>query len=553
MEVNRLSSDELSYELLVRGATSEGTVDEKRQRLRLFFNLERKGELPVTVGITFNPDDEIAICEGKVSEIEEGLQNFNVDNALNERTKLKTRTLHILHRLNRVMEPRCRDDKARLTTRCVELLELIENSIELLPEPAQGASEPLGPQPGLSANNNQGVEQRSAAEFVHFLEPHISILDRPNEPLRVVEPKNNCEILAQLHGPAPMPNCDVSSPVAQRPNALHELTVSPVRQVVGHLTSRHTGNRRWRSEDAQPESQPFTEPCRRNAQSNSVSQQNAGLSELSLTTEEFSRGFKIISKWEVRFDGLTSVTNFMERVEELSHACGITSRQLLHSAIVLFTGVALSWFRSVRENIRTWEELKTKLRETYLSSESEEEIWCDIRNRTQGPNEKTAIFCAHMKNLFRKLSQPPNEDTKLRIIRRNLLPFIQNQLALQHFNTTEELESAARIVEDVQVRTQRMRPPPTNSHLVAEPECMYQRPRNSSVHVVTGAATSATLSAPGGDRSSQVTCWNCQRVGHFKGECTEPFRRHCFRCGRPDVTTQTCPVCRRSGNGAPSH
>lgn len=552
MEVNRLSSDELTYELLVRGAIAEGTVDDKRQRLRVFLNLERKGELPVTLGFTFDPVDEIAICEGKISEINEGLRNLNLDNALNERAKLKTRTLHTLHRLNRVMEPRCRDDKARLTTRCLELLEQIENSVDLSPDLAQGAFALSNTQTGLSAGNNQGVEQRGTDEIVHVLEPHVSILDRPNEPLQVVEPRNNCEILSQLHGPAPMPNCDISNPVSRHPNAFHEFTVSPVRQVVGPLNSTHAGNRRWRSEYAQPRYQPSTEPCRLNAQASSASQ-HARLSEPPFAAEDFSRGFKIISKWEVRFDGRTSVTNFIERVEELSHACGITSRQLLHSAIVLFTGVALSWFRSVRGSIHTWEELRTKLRETYLSSEYEEEVWCDIRNRTQGPNEKTAIFCAHMKNLFRKLSQPPNEDTKLRIIRRNLLPFIQNQLALQNFDTTEELESAARIVEDVQVRTQRMRPPPTNSHLVAEPECMYQRPRNSSVHVVTGTATSATSSARVGNRSSQALCWNCQRVGHFKRDCTEPFRRHCFRCGKPDVTTQTCPVCRRSGNGASSH
>lgn len=122
MEVNRLLSDELAYELLIRGAVTDGTVEDKRQRLRMFMRLERLGSLPTVSAVLVEPGSEIEICHRKVVELDEALEAFDHSNAANEHARLQTRLSHVLGRLSRVADARFTQDKTLLTTRCAELL-----------------------------------------------------------------------------------------------------------------------------------------------------------------------------------------------------------------------------------------------------------------------------------------------------------------------------------------------------------------------------------------------------------------------------------------------
>jgi hypothetical protein len=68
-----------------------------------------------------------------------------------------------------------------------------------------------------------------------------------------------------------------------------------------------------------------------------------------------------VVKWNLKFTGESgslSVAAFFERVEELKVARGINDRELHDSAVDLFEGQALVWYRSVRRRVNSWEELK---------------------------------------------------------------------------------------------------------------------------------------------------------------------------------------------------
>lgn len=269
--------------------------------------------------------------------------------------------------------------------------------------------------------------------------------------------------------------------------------------------------------------------------------------------------FKIVSGWNLRFDGSASVTNFVERIEELRIACCLSKLDLLGTAVLLFDGNALTWFRSVRGSVNDWDHLVSLLRSTYLSPEYEEEIWNDLRNRSQGLDEKAAVFIAIMENLFNKLSERPGETKRLTIIRRNLLPYLQNQLALQRIVSISDLIQACQTIEAVRLRSERVRPPPTNPRLVAEPHLMYRPVRSHNAAITeavepratevcwTEAAVAASLASPPTPESGQIRCFNCRRFGHISRNCDRPHSMRCYRCGKPNVTVRTCPVC--SGNG----
>lgn len=48
--------------------------------------------------------------------------------------------------------------------------------------------------------------------------------------------------------------------------------------------------------------------------------------------------------------------------------------------------------------------------------------------------------------------------------------------------------------------------------------------------------------------ASTSTCWNCQKTGHLSRECTGTRILHCYRCGKPGVTTRVEHKCPGNAN-----
>ncbi|KAG5870076.1 hypothetical protein JTB14_012918 [Gonioctena quinquepunctata] len=69
----------------------------------------------------------------------------------------------------------------------------------------------------------------------------------------------------------------------------------------------------------------------------------------------------------------------------------------------------------------------------------DDETWEQIKHDKQKRNDRVTIFIAHVENMFSRLSRPPHETTKTKIINNNLLFEYHSQLALQDIYTVEEL------------------------------------------------------------------------------------------------------------------
>lgn len=75
------------------------------------------------------------------------------------------------------------------------------------------------------------------------------------------------------------------------------------------------------------------------------------------TTSTSSSRAQPVSKWQLKFSGDPrgmSVHSFLERVGELRVARGVSPQQLFESAIDLFDGKALLWYRSNRQRFSDW-------------------------------------------------------------------------------------------------------------------------------------------------------------------------------------------------------
>lgn len=161
---------------------------------------------------------------------------------------------------------------------------------------------------------------------------------------------------------------------------------------------------------------------------------------------------------------------------------------------------------------------------------------------------------------LRKLNEQPTKSMRPSITRKNLLPHIQTQLALQPIRFVSQLMICARAVEETNVRVQQFCSPPTNYRQLLEPQLAY---RNKPLQVAAMRMDSPVGHAcsvdPGSDTRaliypvtaaafsllgrSEPLCWNCRRRGHAFRYCQETSKILCYGCVRENITFVECSSC----------
>ncbi|KAK9703179.1 Zinc knuckle [Popillia japonica] len=433
MEINRLSKDELAYELKVRGVTDITTVSEMRSTLRHLRRLERTLDyVPPSYPFTFAEDK--AAIESNIDEITQLITDFSNTMTSPEFKKIATKIAHSISRTNRSQ-----------------------------------------PNASLASEKSQLLVQTKVKQF-------------------------------------------------------HKNAKS-VKSDVDYLTASDQD-----SGDCSTNSDPPT----RTGLSTHMLQQTIPVSPTLVKPVA-------VAKWNLHYNGDNrnmSVNAFIERVEEMRVARGISKENLFQSALDLFREKALIWYRANRTSYRDWDELVVGLREEFQPPDYDEKLLDEVKRRTQGSNESIGIYLSVMATLFSRFTHKISQAKQLKIIMRNLLPFYQTQLALVDITSTTQLLKLGRQLEARRTSVELYAPPPTRNRTL-EPDLAYIQTQLASTSVDSRPPKSS------GRTPANKTCWNCNRSGHFSKDCTQPKKKHCYKCGEPDVTVATCRRC--TGNFRRTH
>ncbi|KAK4876855.1 hypothetical protein RN001_009361 [Aquatica leii] len=175
MEINRLLSDELTHELLIRGAKIGDTVQEKRSLLRDAIKQERLG-LVIQTDVTFDPEQELYICSTKLDELGGNIQEFDNSNKINEFQRIQSRLLHVQRRLSRVScsNPALESKRNNLNFLCSGLLKALEDAFyiaNLRNVQASKSSTSIIDQPNLDT-----ISQTPCLPTISCLEPKTNQL-----------------------------------------------------------------------------------------------------------------------------------------------------------------------------------------------------------------------------------------------------------------------------------------------------------------------------------------------------------------------------------------
>lgn len=431
MELERLSKDELAYELAILGVTTVTTVEEMRKTLRRMRKLAKHGSFvrpahPFTVAV------DLAALTGLSTEIKALLDTFAGSRASTEYKKLEAKLSHATGRLGRVVAS-TEEEKEQVSRLLV-------------------------------AFSEYSMTLRSKAK--HFA----------------------------------------------RSSTLNASTVTALEGMSGPSSSSEAED-----SDTDQGAQGRVDARSRESQMKSVP----------------------VMRWNLKYSGDNSVLSFnafIERVEELMNARGVSRDQVFAQALDLFSGRALIWYRANRRLVSCWDELVVALREEFQAPDYDEQLFDEIRKRTQGPNESIGVYVSTMTSLFSRLSIKVPEGNRIKIMVKNLSPFYQSQLGLVEIKSVEELLSIGRKLEWRKTCAERYVPPPRRQQSM-EPDLAYM------------SSGSSVASVEANSRPA-LKCWNCDQEGHMAVRCPLPLRKHCYRCGRRDVTVRSCPRCSLNSNRA---
>ncbi|KAK9876438.1 hypothetical protein WA026_012751 [Henosepilachna vigintioctopunctata] len=145
-----------------------------------------------------------------------------------------------------------------------------------------------------------------------------------------------------------------------------------------------------------------------------------------------STSFKVkpisVCRWDFKFSGEKdgkSFSAFLERLEELCEARGVSKHEAIRSGI----------------------DFSQEVRAEFEPYDYDDKLLDEIRHRTQGTDESIGLYLATMGSLFNRMKVPISEASQIRIVMRNILPISQTQLALVDVQSIMELKKFCRQLE----------------------------------------------------------------------------------------------------------
>ncbi|KAI8422688.1 hypothetical protein MSG28_006459 [Choristoneura fumiferana] len=247
-------------------------------------------------------------------------------------------------------------------------------------------------------------------------------------------------------------------------------------------------------------------------------------------------GDKSVARLNHLFDGTTCVRAYLQRLEELCHSRGIPHHALFLSAVELFSGSALTWYRGVKTALVDWSDLKAKLIQEFLPLDFDDRLLAEIRNRTQGAHESALNFVSVLLNYFSRLTRDVSEEEKLRIIRTNLRPQYLAALALEPVDSISDLKRKCKLLEHSFAQVSAFHEPSRASDHTVAPDLAYRSRSSGHVEVVQLAEAAGT--------GTSLFCVRCRVHGHSVRTCASKAIV-CYHCGTKDVTSSTCPNCKK--------
>lgn len=305
----------------------------------------------------------------------------------------------------------------------------------------------------------------------------------------------------------------------------------------------------------------------------------------------------LVKKWGFTFSGDGqgySLGDFLSKIELNARSERVTNEQLFNSIHYLLSGEAEKWYRSNFDEFRCWDEVVMAMRAHFLPRNYSYLLLDEISNRLQGRTESFAHYFTDMKLLFQRAYPPLDENYKIYIVLKNMLPEHSAQVCNFNFETLNQLiYYCKRLDENRLMNDRRMASTQFTPRILMEPACFLRNqtsyregprnfqpnrmhnvsqnirvaeiqefsvPQDQDQYIALNEAVEDYVNHRADDRQNyervpeqemhpQVAqleavtnkCWNCEETGHSFRDCPKPkLRIFCFHCGKVGQTIRLC-------------
>lgn len=522
MSAYHLRKTEVEYELKIRNISTDGNAQELRKRLSAC--LASNTEVDEASVNSLETEGEIEECEQKYQDLSTLVSDYEGSYKDNEFNRIIARLWHLYLRVGRIPIGATADGEEEKTKE-----QLVKTSKELLDIFKDSAST-AQPTPETSSEESSQLQ----GQLPQPMDPPTSKEDTSG----LEEKEENIEERRRLEVWLKQEEEKLQAEKRQQEERWREED----RRL---LQERKSKEERWKQEERKLQEQ-FKKREQTKLQVGDETSANSNQQERGRLSEDRRDSLRPryvpVYKWGLKFDNNSghSIAAFLERVEELRRSRGVTHQELYESAVDLFDGSALVWYREATHRIKSWHQLTKELREVFQPADYDFRLHHEIFNRAQGEHESIDLYIAAVEGLYSRLAISVPETTRLAQIYNNLHPQLQDRLALSNIQTLEQLRSMGRRAEAGRLSMTR----PRHSYKVdtsLEPDLAYYDP--SRRRVAGPAGRVAELKPMSSEERKDVVCWNCRDKGHRFRFCRKPKKRFCYGCGKEDTYKKECASC----------
>lgn len=188
----------------------------------------------------------------------------------------------------------------------------------------------------------------------------------------------------------------------------------------------------------------------------------------------------LLKKWDLGFAGRRGedALGFLARLDEAREIVPVSEAELLPCLPLMFSGIALVWYRGERGHLRTYRGFTKAFVSRFGDPDLQFTIREELIRRTQGEDEPVSDYLTCLRALLDRIDPPYVIREQLDYAHRNMHPSLQRIIPRSQFVTFEQLERIATRAERSEQADRYYRPPPSPERS-AFPELAYHRPRSS--------------------------------------------------------------------------
>lgn len=253
--------------------------------------------------------------------------------------------------------------------------------------------------------------------------------------------------------------------------------------------------------------------------------------------------------WRIQFDGENNLNDFLSKVEMFRNFEETSDAELMSCIIYLLTKRALVWYQVHYRRFQNWEQLKRALIAEFLPSHSSYKVFQQIDSRVQGTNESFGEYLCAMQLLFSYMADPPSENHKLYLIRKNMNKAFSLAVASQEIISVDQLSSICKRMDDARDMVEARPIPKIANNFQNCKAVSFKELQEQSGEMNVLENKRKQFKSP---ERRTLMCWNCGKEDHTHNYCpVQQLKKFCYVCGEEGYAYNKCPKCLQSGKAKP--